>query len=907
MSIRHIFKLRHYPVPARRFAAARRAALDRPRRSEILLPRGRRRGSPPLLTGASATQRRFRAWPPDCAPRPRRAQWPHARSRQPPRHRARADPFDRRRHRRQSRTGCARRAREAARLRRRPRCWRRSSISPAIRRRTWCSSRRSRRPAAPPARRWRARPPTAGRRCWSACPGSRTASSITPMRCSTAGAIEAVRFKVDLPNYGVFDEKRVFAPGPAPGPIAFRGVRVGVPICEDIWGPDPVECILETGGEILLVPNASPYERDKLAVRLNVAVARVVESGLPLIYLNQVGGQDELVFDGASFALNADRSLAVQLPAFRAGVARTVWERAAKRLALRRGADARRSRRATRPTTPPACSACATMSTTTAFPASCSAFPAASIRRCARRWRSTRWAPARVHCGDAALSLHLERIAAPTPRPAPRRSACATTSCRSPSRSRASSARCSRMFAGKPRDITEENIQSRARGLILMAISNKFGAMVVTTGNKSEMSVGYATLYGDMNGGFNPIKDLYKMEVFRLARLRNRWKPAGRARAGRRWSSRPNDHRPSRRLGRAAREPEGRGFAAALSGARRDPARAWSRRRCGSPTSSPRASTPRRCAKVERLLYLAEYKRRQSAPGVKVGAEEFRPRPPLSDRQPLPRRRRASASPGRLDRAEGAGGDERAVRGVGGAAALQSTRSDALPLFLSHCLDDLHRLNAHAGHTFEEVDDLLLAIGETIGVELFADGGVRRSFFLVLVENPFERRAVPQPIGPRLRRHAGQLRLGVELDVAGLLVGLEHRLGRKSGLARFFVGRFDAFERPWLDCLVANVQRHKLLTPFGPLPEVGIKRDARKFTLEVERIFFAVDWIVKHAVDVVEDGVLGDVRRAASGFISSLWAEVARAKRAPLREIRPIDSPLPPCMFALARICEDSS
>ena len=151
------------------------------------------------------------------------------------------------------------------------------------------------------------------------------------------GRIEAVRFKVDLPNYGVFDEKRVFAPGPSPGPIVFRGARVGVPICEDIWGPDPVECILETGGEILLVGNASPYERDKLAIRQNIAVARVVESGLPLIYLNMVGGQDELVFDGGSFALNADRSLGAQLPAFRPMVARTVWERGDARLALRRG------------------------------------------------------------------------------------------------------------------------------------------------------------------------------------------------------------------------------------------------------------------------------------------------------------------------------------------------------------------------------------------------------------------------------------------------------------------------------------------------------------------------------------------------------------------------------------------
>src|SRR5580693_113972 len=144
------------------------------------------------------------------------------------------------------------------------------------------------------------------------------------------GRIGAVRFKADLPNYGVFDEKRVFRPGPHPGPIVFKGVRIGVPICEDIWGPDVVECILETGGEILLVPNASPYERDKLAIRRAISEARVIESGLPLIYLNQVGGQDELVFEGGSFALNADQSVAVQLPGFRETVARTVWERRAR-------------------------------------------------------------------------------------------------------------------------------------------------------------------------------------------------------------------------------------------------------------------------------------------------------------------------------------------------------------------------------------------------------------------------------------------------------------------------------------------------------------------------------------------------------------------------------------------------
>ncbi len=130
------------------------------------------------------------------------------------------------------------------------------------------------------------------------------------------GQVQTQRYKHDLPNYGVFDEKRVFSAGPAPGPINFRGVRLGVPICEDIWAEDVCETLVETGAELLLVPNGSPFEKNKDDLRLNIAVARVTETGLPLAYLNQVGGQDELIFDGASFALNADRSLALQMPAF---------------------------------------------------------------------------------------------------------------------------------------------------------------------------------------------------------------------------------------------------------------------------------------------------------------------------------------------------------------------------------------------------------------------------------------------------------------------------------------------------------------------------------------------------------------------------------------------------------------
>src|SRR6516165_10662477 len=146
------------------------------------------------------------------------------------------------------------------------------------------------------------------------------------------GEVEAIRYKVNLPNYGVFDEKRVFAAGPLPGPVSFRGVRLGLPVCEDTWTDwgdyeNVVECLAETGAELIIVPNGSPYWRDKAEVRLNVAVARVTEAGLPILYVNQVGGQDELVFDGASFALNADRSIAFQLPAFEEAVHTTDWSR----------------------------------------------------------------------------------------------------------------------------------------------------------------------------------------------------------------------------------------------------------------------------------------------------------------------------------------------------------------------------------------------------------------------------------------------------------------------------------------------------------------------------------------------------------------------------------------------------
>lgn len=339
------------------------------------------------------------------------------------------------------------------------------------------------------------------------------------------GRIAALRFKVDLPNYGVFDEKRVFAVGPMPGPVNVRGVRIGVPICEDIWGPEPAECIAETGGEILVVPNGSPYRRGVIDLRLNIAVARVTETGLPLLYVNQVGGQDELVFEGASFALNADSSLALQLPAFKECVVTTHWVRGADGWRCENGPMAQLESQDR--TDYAACvMGLRDYVNKNGFPSvvlglsggidsalvaaiGVDALGADRVRAVMLPYRYTS-AESLADAAACAAALGIQYDIVPI-----------ETAVQGLEQSLAP------VFAGLLRDVTEENLQARARGTILMALSNKFGSMVMTTGNKSEMSTGYATLYGDMNGGFNPIKDLYKSEVFRLSDLRNRWKPDG--------------------------------------------------------------------------------------------------------------------------------------------------------------------------------------------------------------------------------------------------------------------------------------------------------------------------------------------------------------------------------------------
>lgn len=432
------------------------------------------------------------------------------------------------------------------------------------------------------------------------------------------GRIAGTRFKADLPNYGVFDEKRVFAAGPMPGPMVFRGVRLGTPICEDIWGQDVVECLAETGAEILVVPNGSPYQRDKPDVRINIAVARVIESHLPILYVNEVGGQDEVVFDGASFALNADHRIAVQLPAFEEAVMTTVWKRRDGAWSCEPGPIA------TIPDDDAADYQACVLGLRdyvekNRFPGVVLGLSGGIDSALVAAMAVDALGPDRVHC----IMLPYRYTAADSLADA---HACATAlGVRYdviPIESGVLGVEgvLAGLFKGLPAGLAEENLQSRIRGTILMTISNKFGPMVVTTGNKSEMSVGYATLYGDMNGGYNPIKDIYKTEVYRLSVLRNQWKPPG-AKGPDGVVIPPNilTKAPTAELRENQKDQDSLPPYDILDAILERLVEKEQRVR-DIVAEGYEEETVR---KVERLLYIAEYKRRQAAPGVKVTSKNF--------------------------------------------------------------------------------------------------------------------------------------------------------------------------------------------------------------------------------------------------------------------------------------------
>ena len=334
------------------------------------------------------------------------------------------------------------------------------------------------------------------------------------------GRVKATILKHHLPTYAVFDETRYYHAGNPSGPFEVAGVRIGTPICEDAWFEDVAETLVESGAEILLVPNGSPYHRGKMDIRRSHMVARVIETGLPLAYLNLLGGQDDQMFDGASFVLNPHGVLAAQLPAFEPAVTHVDFERGPQGWAAVSAplaqlpdpweADYRAMVESLKDYVGKAgfhkvlVGLSGGVDSALVAAIAADALGAENLRCVMLPSKFT----SRTSLEDAegvarALGCRLDTVSIEAP-------VAAMDTALQP------------VFNGHAPDVTEENIQSRLRGLTLMALSNKFGEMLLTTGNKSEVAVGYATIYGDMSGGYNPLKDLYKTRVFETCRWRNR-------------------------------------------------------------------------------------------------------------------------------------------------------------------------------------------------------------------------------------------------------------------------------------------------------------------------------------------------------------------------------------------------
>ena len=433
-----------------------------------------------------------------------------------------------------------------------------------------------------------------------------------------------LRFKHELPNYGVFDEKRVFEPGPLPEPVVFRDVRLGIPICEDIWLDHVTSHLAVRGVQLMLVPNGSPFEVDKFEHRLELARARASEAGVALAYVNQVGGQDELVFDGGSFVMNADGSLACVMPFWREALTLTRWTSdgpaGPKESALR-------------------CQETSHWSPPPRLEAIYNAM-VLGLRDYARKNRfpgvvlgmsggidSALTAAVAV---DALGAAHVHGVRLPSQFTSQASLDDAAESARLlgmrldtlpiESPVAATEATLAALFEGRPRDVSEENLQARIRGVLLMGLSNKFGELLVTTGNKSEMSVGYATLYGDMCGGYSVLKDIYKTEVYALARWRNEHVveggcgPRGRVIPESSITKAPTAELRPNQTDQDSLPPYDE-LDAILQGLIEE--------ELSVAQIVARGFARETVARVQRLLYSAEYKRRQAPPGVKITRKSF--------------------------------------------------------------------------------------------------------------------------------------------------------------------------------------------------------------------------------------------------------------------------------------------
>jgi len=424
--------------------------------------------------------------------------------------------------------------------------------------------------------------------------------------------------KHELPNYNVFDEARHFTPGPLSGPFDAGGVRIGTPICEDAWFPDVAEAMVESGAEILVVANGSPYFRGKFAIRMNQMVARVTENGVPLVYLNMVGGQDDQAFDGGSFVLNRGAHLAVQLPVFDEVLTRVDFVRGPDGWAAEPGELAH-------------------------FPEAVAQDYRAMVMTLGDYIRKSGFSRVLLGLSGGIDSALVATIAADALGPenvrgvmlpseytsadsladaadVARRLGIGLDTVPIDGARAAVSAALAPLFAGRAPDLTEENIQSRLRGLLLMAQSNKLGEMLLTTGNKSEMAVGYATIYGDMAGGYNPVKDLYKTRVFATCRWRNaNHAPWMAGPAGAVIPPRVIDKPPSAELRPDQRDDDSLPPYEVLDGILEMLVDGDA-----SVADCVRAGYDRATVKrVEHLVYVNEWKRHQSAPGTRLTRRAF--------------------------------------------------------------------------------------------------------------------------------------------------------------------------------------------------------------------------------------------------------------------------------------------
>ena len=431
------------------------------------------------------------------------------------------------------------------------------------------------------------------------------------------GEITAIRLKHHLPNYGVFDEARVFTPGPLPRPVSFRGVKLGLMICEDMWYPDVAQGLAEAGAEVLVVPNGSPFEQDKPGLRQTHARARVAETGLPLLYVNQVGGQDELVFDGGSFALDSAGAEIARLPSWREHLYVLTWTRK----------DAHWTARGhvAEDEAPLAALYQALVLglrdyvTKNGFPGVVLGLSGGIDSALAAALAADALGPDKVWC-VMMPSPYTSQDSLEDAELVARYLGCRLDTVDIGPAMAAYGGMLAPHFAGRAPDIAEENLQSRARGVLLMALSNKFGPMVLSTGNKSEMSTGYATLYGDMCGGFAVIKDVYKTTVFALSRWRNAHRPEGAlGPVGRVMPDRVITKPPTAELKPNQTDQDTLPPYDVLDGILRCLIEGEMTLEAAAVRGYDEAVVKR----VWRMLDRAEYKRRQAAPGVKITSRSF--------------------------------------------------------------------------------------------------------------------------------------------------------------------------------------------------------------------------------------------------------------------------------------------